>query len=248
VEPFVGGGSVALAFAAQTTPTRLVLSDADPGIYALWWCLAHDPDALVNAVRRRHVVGVEDYVAARCADGDLTLGPVECALAKLVLHQTTYSGLGYVSGGPIGGARQDLAKYKVDCRWRPDALAKKLASAAAALGRHEVEVLNTDAVDVVAVCEAGDVVYLDPPYVGVGEQLYRYGFGDGHGRLAGVLRGCHASWLLSYDDHPAVRELYAWADVREVENWSSITVPRSGEAKRPKELLISSLTSLPNSG
>jgi len=39
---------------------------------------------------------------------------------------------------------------------------------------------------------------------------------EDHERLAVLLRKCRASWVLSYDDHPVVRDLYSWAQVEPV--------------------------------
>jgi DNA adenine methylase len=59
------------------------------------------------------------------------------------------------------------------------------------------------------------VLFLDPPYFG-DKNLYRYDFdGDDHERLADLLRQTPHDWLMTYEDHPAVWELYeGWATIR----------------------------------
>ena len=49
---------------------------------------------------------------------------VDIGFKKLAIHQISYSGLGTMSGGPLGGAGQK-SQYKIDCRWSPDASAGK---------------------------------------------------------------------------------------------------------------------------
>ena len=50
--------------------------------------------------------------------------------------------------------------------------------------------------------------YIDPPYVGAeGEYPITFTEKD-HIRLAELLRGCKGKWILSYNAHPLVEELY----------------------------------------
>lgn len=64
-----------------------------------------------------------------------------------------------------------------------------------------------------------------------------FGVGD-HARLAEALRTVAGKWLLTYNDVPEVRELYAgWAEVRPVSGQYSISA--AGPVQRSKELLIS---------
>lgn len=61
------------------------------------------------------------------------------------------------------------------------------------------------------------IVFLDPPYYGEGDRLYRHKMSDAdHLRLARMLRDCPHRWLLTYDDHPFIRRLYRWAKVETV--------------------------------
>ena len=50
---------------------------------------------------------------------------VDLGFKKLAIHQTSYSGLGTKSGGPLGGAEQK-SRYKIDCRWSPEYICKKV--------------------------------------------------------------------------------------------------------------------------
>lgn len=51
--------------------------------------------------------------------------------------------------------------------------------------------------------------YTDPPYVDVGDVLYEKFFTeDDHRRLAETMKDLKGRWMLSYNEHPLVRELY----------------------------------------
>jgi len=84
--------------------------------------------------------------------------------------------------------------------------------------------------------KAGEAFYyLDPPYVEAGPQLYQGAFTlKDHERLARLLRRESRPWLLSYDDHPVIHDLYGgWSRIEKVEVGCSIN-----GCNRKKELLI----------
>jgi DNA adenine methylase len=64
--------------------------------------------------------------------------------------------------------------------------------------------------------EAG--FYLDPPYYKAGPEVYQLYFRhEDHVRLASMLKEESRPWLLSYDCHPAILDLYAgWSRIEEV--------------------------------
>ncbi len=82
----------------------------------------------------------------------------------------------------------------------------------------------------------GTFFYLDPPYYEL-ESLYER---DGivsftaHDELCEQLKTVKGKWLLSYNDHPAIREMYRDYPIEELETTYSL----SGQLKRKTELLI----------
>ncbi len=55
-----------------------------------------------------------------------------------------------------------------------------------------------------------DIVYMDPPYIGKGDDLYPTSMSaEDHERLARILRYEKRDFLLSYDDHETARRLYS---------------------------------------
>ncbi len=82
----------------------------------------------------------------------------------------------------------------------------------------------------------GTFFYLDPPYYEL-ESLYER---DGiesftaHDELCEQLKTIKGKWLLSYNDHPAIREMYKDYNIEELETTYSL----SGQLKRKTELLI----------
>jgi DNA adenine methylase len=115
-----------------------------------------------------------------------------------------------MNAGIIGGQNQS-GKYRIDARYDRDALAKRIQ--AIADQRKRIKVTNEDGVATIrrAMRRKAALIYADPPYYAKGSFLYLNSFDDAqHERLATVLNaGADRNWILSYDDHPRIRELYA---------------------------------------
>jgi len=83
----------------------------------------------------------------------------------------------------------------------------------------------------------GTLFYLDPPYWG-GEGDYGAGVfmrGDFQ-RMADKLRAIEGKFLLSINDRPEIRDLFAWADIEAVQ--TTYTIAGGDKASTAAELLI----------
>jgi DNA adenine methylase len=101
-----------------------------------------------------------------------------------------------------------------------------------------------ESVDVVRLLELYDrpdtLFYLDPPFYATSQE-YACRFGEqDHRRLAEALRRCRGAWLLSYDDCPSVRALYAGCTLAELSTrYTAGCNSRTGGRSTAAELLIS---------
>ena len=240
-EPFFGGGGVGLAMLRNAK--SVWINDKDPGIAAVWTAIARHPTPLIACVERftPSVAAFDAFkaellrVAAVPNDVDAL---VDLAFKKLALHQMSFSGLGTMSGGPLGG-RAQLSKGKIDSRWSPRRLCRKIVQF------HEqfaaVDLPGCTCLDFAALIDdqtAPAILYLDPPYVVQGDKLYQCAFKESdHIRLAGLLRKTPHPWVLSYDDCPLVRDLYSWAQIENVAVGYSVS-----SVRRASELLITPRT------
>lgn len=79
-----------------------------------------------------------------------------------------------------------------------------------------VEVYNLD-FEEVPIPDEDSVIFCDPPYVAQGQRMYKLGFLEAdHRRLAKWIAKQKRPWLITYDDHPLVRELYkGWVILEE---------------------------------
>lgn len=243
-EPFVGSGAI-LACVLRSLPKTcsVVLGDMDVGVASFWRCVA-DPrkaDELARRVNEYRVPRVDDFYRFKEADGTHDGDDVDAAFRKMVLHFISFSGVGAMAGGPIGG-RNQRSDFDVTCRWNPERNVRNLMSLSYYLGRlGRVEVLHGDFANTLARVPADGFAYLDPPYYLKGGELYKHNTSHAdHERLAATLKSAPYEWVLSYDDHPWVRGAYGgWADVNEFRMTATIDTKR-GQGKRRKnnELVV----------
>jgi DNA adenine methylase len=224
-EPFFGGGAVGLRVIKECPElSRYWINDRDPAMACVWRAVVQRPESL------RVILGcLEPSVAyfgfyKRLLKGiNLTenLGDydsVAVAAMKVACHAMSFSGLGTMSG-PIGGASQTGA-YDVGCRYDAERIARNVYEARDLLGSVTLHPEVCTCLDFEEVIVAGGdaVYYIDPPYYKAGPALYQAAFShEDHIRLAELLRHEDRPWLLSYDTHPAIADLYGgWASVREI--------------------------------
>ena len=251
-EPFFGGGSIGLKLLSEDTGiTKLWINDKDIGIACLWTSVIRYHEDFKARIRS-FKPSVQAFYEFRDELTTVSAMPVEPArivdlgFEKLAIHQTSYSGLGTMSGGPLGGAEQK-SEYTIDCRWSPDYICKKVDKLHDLFTTIEVRgngCTNLDFADVIADTRYPALLYLDPPYYVKGNDLYQHGFtGDDHQRLANALRHTEHAWVLSYDDCREVRQLYNWANVEPLHVNYSVTAIKDKDtgnrlSRTKSELLI----------
>jgi len=176
---------------------------------------------------------------------------LEAAVKCLFLNRTSFSGVLHSEAGPLGG-RAGRGEG-IAGRWAAETAASRIRRVAE-LGRGgRITVVAGDwqrTVDVGLGMGDDPFVYADPPYVDKGSRLYRESFAAGdHENLAAGLIGAPFSWLLSYDDHPDIRDLYGSVPGlgRYVIDHAYSTTGARRRAVRCSELLITS-TPVPGCG
>ncbi|MFZ5525354.1 MAG: DNA adenine methylase [Pseudomonadota bacterium] len=209
VELYAGSAALSLNLLKRGDVSSVMLFERDPLLFAFWYCVFNQTESLIQLIEQyepgletREVLG--SLLKLDDVSGDLPL----LGYAGLLFNRTSFSGV--LHAGPIGGAGQQ-SKYKVDCRFNRVEITQRIRECSELAPN--VSVYFGDAVKALKDANSGvngsRVFYVDPPYYVQGPRLYRYHykFAD-HVALAEALTDATYRWILSYDDHPAIRHLY----------------------------------------
>jgi DNA adenine methylase len=207
-EPFAGGAGAALKLLVDEVVEGICINDLNPGIAAFWRCVFFDTDAFIRKLQRA-TISIPAWHRHRRIylepDGrsDLELG-----FATFFLNRCNRSGI--LTARPIGGLDQTGA-WKLNARYD----AAKLTDRIRYIGeyRDRVQVSQLDARDFIRkTAEASErvMLYVDPPYIVQGDDLYldRLSYSD-HQELARVLGDSSLQWFMTYDcDDRITDDLY----------------------------------------
>lgn len=202
-ETFAGGAGLGLKLLFNSDIKGLSLNDADPRIARFWGAVLHNTEAMTDFIDGVHVT-IETWEECKYKYNNFYLFPdIEIAQAVLFLNRVNVGGI--LKGGVIGGKEQK-GKYKMDVRFNRDELIRR------------VEAIGSRSDDIFYACKDGtrtrhywytDFSFVDPPYFEKSDRLYGVGFNlTDHVRLAEQLNYRSDSWILTYDNHPRVQELY----------------------------------------
>ena len=205
VEPFIGGA--ALFFAVQ--PDRAIISDSNPELINLYRCVADDVESVIARLKDYRNTADEFY-RIRALDWQ-RLEPSEAAARMIYLNRTCFNGLYRVNRK--GEFNVPFGRYKNPKICDEDNLRKasQVLQHAEIVCADYLEILENRVVH-------GDFVFLDPPYIPVGEwgDFKRYTkeqfYDEDQERLAesvSRLRNRNVLAVLTNSNHPHVHELYA---------------------------------------
>lgn len=202
IDVFVGGGSVLLEVAKKYPNIKLYANDKDYWVYCFWKTISGNEEKfqeLIDMVSQKPTLNLF-YSMREEKYTDL----VRCAYKAIFFNRTAFSGI--FTSGPIGG-REQKSKYKIDCRYNAKELIYRLNNCRNLLNGR-LDVYNEDFENLEFFTKTNYYAYLDPPYVGAGKTLYRHYMSENeHLKLQQILNN-RTNWVLSYDDHDLIRNIY----------------------------------------
>lgn len=209
VEPFAGGAGIAMALLLDSFVSKVYLNDIDPAIYAFWHSVLNNPDELCRLITHTAVT-MDEWHRQREIFLDATYpNMIKKGFSTLFLNRTNRSGI--LRGGVIGGLNQE-GSYKIDCRFNKKDLIRKINRIARHADKIEFSCMDaaTFIKNVVPKTSPYTLVNLDPPYYAKGPDLYTnfYRHQD-HISLAKAISRIRKHWMLTYDDTPEIRKIYA---------------------------------------
>ena len=226
-EPFVGMGGV--FFRRQFRPRAEVINDVSNDVVTLFRVLQRHYVPFVEMMRYQ-VTSRSEFERLSQTDPD-TLTDLERAARFLYLQRTAFGGK--VTGQNFGISNNGVASFDVT-RLQPilEAIHDRLSGVL-------IECLPfggfIDRYD-----SHRTLFYLDPPYWG-SETDYGKGVFEraDFSRLANLLGNIDGSFMLSINDVPAVRDIFAEFAIEEIETTYTLN---DLDGKRVTELLISNVT------
>lgn len=207
-EPFAGGAGIACRLLVAGAVSEAWINDIDPAIHAFWHCVLNSTDDLCELIQTTPVT-MEEWHRQREVPKRRRAAVLALGFSTLFLNRTNRSGI--LKGGVIGGYEQE-SEYALDCRFNRADLIRKVRRIA--LYRDQIRLSCMDAKDYIAEAVASlpahSLVNIDPPYFDKGPELYTsfYTAAD-HAVLARAVRAIKKPWMLTYDDMPEIRRLYA---------------------------------------
>ena len=242
-EPFLGGGAVFF----RLQPERAVLSDALADLVTTYEVVQTRVEVLIKRLEKLKETHSEEqfYAVRERFNAQRDADRIDRAAWLVYLNKTCFNGLFRTDAK--GEFNVPVGSYKNPGIVNPAEM--RVASAVLA----EAEIRNAPFDHLLDVAEAGDVIYLDPPYVPLTRTSSFSGYHEGvftlddQARLAKVFRELDARGCLlalSNSDTPAVRELYAGFDL------APILAPRAISSKAStrgevSELLVRNLGRYP---
>ncbi len=207
IEPYAGGAGLALRLLFEEYAGTIVINDLDPLVHAFWSMCINESERFIRWIDKTPVSiatwkRCKERLRQRESEDDFDL-----ATAFFFLNRTNVSGV--LKGGVIGGLSQ-TGTYKIDARFNKAELIKKVEKIARFSSR--IRVANLDGVELIKTCPSNTAecfIYLDPPYYQKGANLYLNAFKDAdHEKLAKYVSKLYTPWLLSYDNHSFITNLY----------------------------------------
>lgn len=207
VEPYAGGAGLALRLLFEEFAGTIVINDLDPLVHGFWSMCVSEPERFIRWIERTPVsVAIWKRCKEKIRRREIE-DPFESATSFFFLNRTNISGV--LKGGIIGGLAQ-TGNYKIDARYNKQELIRKVEKIARFSSR--IRVANLDGIELIK-SRPNDAkesfIYLDPPYYQKGANLYLNAFKDAdHEKLAKFVTKLSTPWLLSYDNHSFITNLY----------------------------------------
>lgn len=236
VEPFCGGAGAAINLLKDGACKEIHLNDLDSRIYSAWKAIVTETDRFLERLRRISV-NVNSWREAREKVSKSGGGyDFEVGFATFFLNRTSRAGI-ILGSGPIGGYDQTSA-WGVDARFYLETMSKRIEWIGSK--REHIFMTNLPALQFLTEHSTNHnhrnfLYFVDPPYVIAGSRLYLNAMDlASHRSLSDFLQsGLLRHWVLTYDNDPLIRKLYARCKISELEVNYSLR-----KTRRAKEVLI----------
>ncbi|HEX8819806.1 MAG TPA: DNA adenine methylase [Archangium sp.] len=211
VEVYAGGAGVACSLLIDEYVSHVHINDYDRSVYSFWSSVLNNTESLCRKIRDTRVT-VAQWRKQRAVQANQSKADeLELGFSTFFLNRTNRSGI-ICSGGVIGGNDQ-TGEWKIDARYNKSELIERIQRIARY--RDRITLYRSDAAELLHCLlpklPKKTLLYLDPPYYVKGKRrLYAnfYEHAD-HEKISKVIQTAKLPWIVSYDDQPEIRLLYA---------------------------------------
>lgn len=210
IEPFAGGAGIAVELLLRDVVSRIVINDYDKGIWSFWKAILTETERFISEIHTVPLT-INEWEKQRAISFNYNKKySFELGFATFYMNRTNRSGI--IKGGVIGGLQQ-TGKWKIDARFNRESLISRIESIA--FRKKDIRLYNQDITTFiehyVPFYSETAMIYFDPPYFKKGKQLYMNFFEfEDHKRIERVIRNSvECDWIVTYDDAPEIREIYA---------------------------------------
>lgn len=209
-EPYAGGCGLALSLLYGGHVSDIHINDIDPAVWAFWHCVLNETEALAERIMNTPVT-VDEWLIQRevfrtChSDNVLQLG-----FSAFFLNRTNRSGI--IQGAGVIGGLEQMGAFKIDCRYNKEDLLRRVLRVKKY--RNRIHLTRMDARQFMTESDRRlpekSLVFIDPPYFCKGSALYTSFYNpEDHAEIAKTVFGLARPWVVTYDDVPDIRKIYA---------------------------------------
>ena len=213
IEPFVGGGGLALALLCNEDVKKIVINDYDKAIYSVWRAILTETNKFIDLINKTPVTIEEWYHQRSIYLNKNKKYSLELGFATFFLNRTNRSGV--LKAGPIGGYSQK-GVYKIDCRYNKEQLIKKIIDISK--NKNKIKLYNYDIrtfIKKIIPLYKNAFIYFDPPYFNKGKELYKNFFNkQDHEDIAALIKSLKVNWMVTYDNSETIKEIYKEYDIK----------------------------------
>lgn len=211
IEPYTGGGAVALSLLIDGYAENIIINDYDRSIFAFWHSVLNNTDELCKLISDTPINTKTWKKLKKLQAQKQSADLLELGFSTFYLNRTNRSGI--IKAGLIGGIEQN-GEWKMDVRFNKSDLIERIKNVAKYKSR--ISLYNLDTIELIDLLNNNDrfensFTYFDPPYYSKGKELYVnfYNHQD-HVDLFNKINSLNnINWLLSYDNNPEIIDLYS---------------------------------------
>lgn len=222
IEPFAGGGGIAINLLLNNLIDNITLNDFDIAIYCFWKTVTENNSSFMNLFDSTPVT-IDEWKKQKKLFSEMDMKNanelteqevVKFGFATFFLNRTNFSGI-LRGATPIGGLSQ-RGKWKLDCEFNKDRLRPLLIR----IGDYsdKITVSNLDmTIHLLDFRNASKstLMFIDPPYVKQGKRLYLpIKDMEDHQKLAEEIKQLKCNWILTYDDIDEIKSFYNFSTYR----------------------------------